>query len=216
VRFFNIKRLRFFKARLLLSFFSFIPVVLIWLATYLYINHQQSKTKLLSANLTQIQIQYLESTGHLQKFMLSGFHEADFYKSGHQKDIDQFLKHQQLIIKDLENLKLQATKMGLNLNKPLNSLITLSKNTLLLGKSLKTMYLNKGFEDYGLEGEMRQYAHKLENSGKVPKIDILQLRRHEKDYMIRGKMGYATLFIRRFIVAASASKAESTLNSVLV
>lgn len=170
---------------------------------------------MLSANLTQIQIQYLESTGHLQKFMLSGFHEADFYKSGHQKDIDQFLKHQQLIIKDLENLKLQAAKMGLNLKKPVNSLIFLSKNTLLLGTSLKTMYLNKGFEDYGLEGEMRQYAHKLENSGKVPKIDILQLRRHEKDYMIRGKMGYATLFIRKADSLLLHLPAKQNLHSIL-
>lgn len=188
--------MKFFKARLLLSFISFIPVILIWLATYLYINHQQSKLKSLSANLTHIQIQYLESTGYLQKFMLSGFHEASFYKTGNQHDIDLFLKLQQTIRTDLADLKINAKNNHLDISKPVDRLIELSKKTLSSGNALKRLYFTKGFEDYGLEGEMRKYAHWLENSGDIPKIEILQLRRHEKDYMIRGKMEYANLFLR--------------------
>lgn len=197
MRFLNLYLLKFFKARLLLSFISFIPVILIWLVTYLYINHQQSKLKSLSANLTLIQIQYLESTGYLQKFMLSGFHEPAFYKTGKQQDIDRFLKLQRSISKDLSGLKLKAAKNHLNISKPVDSLISLSKKTLFLGNSLKQLYFTKGFEDYGLEGKMRQYAHWIENSSTVPKIEILQLRRHEKDYMIRGKIEYADLFLHK-------------------
>ncbi|WP_107826524.1 response regulator [Mucilaginibacter yixingensis] len=58
-------------------------------------------------------------------------------------------------------------------------------------------YQKKGFEDWGIEGKMRRYAHWLEDSGRVAKIGLLQLRRHEKDYMLRGRMEYALLFYKQ-------------------
>lgn len=186
--------LKSFKARLLLSFFSFIPVILIWLGTYLYINYQQRKLRIFSENLTHIQIQYLGSTGYLQKFMLSGFHDPSFYKTGKQADIDQFLELQGSISDYLNTLKISAAQNHLNIGKPLDSLISLSRQTLDIGNSLKRLYLKKGFEDYGLEGRMREYAHAIERLHTIPEVEILQLRRHEKDYMLRGKPEYAQLF----------------------
>jgi len=129
--------------------------------------------------------------------MLSGFHEPSFYKTGNQDDIHKFLTLQKRIGNDLNILKITARQNHLNINSQVDSLIELSKKTLFLGTELKGLYFAKGFENYGLEGKMRQYAHWIENYGQVPKIEILQLRRHEKDYMIRGKMEYAHLFIRK-------------------
>lgn len=194
MRFLNIPFFKSFKARLLLSFFSFIPVILIWLAAYLYINNEQKKLKSFLASLTSIQIQYLESTGNLQKFMLSGFHDPSFYQRGEQADIDSFLKLQAGISKELRFLKLKAEGNNLRMDAPLDSLFNLSCQTLNAGHSLKKIYLSKGFEDYGTEGKMRSFAHWIEHSNAVSKIEILQLRRHEKDYMLRGKPEYAVLF----------------------
>ncbi len=42
----------------------------------------------------------------------------------------------------------------------------------------------RGFKDFGVEGEMRKYAHMLENS-EMNETMILSLRRHEKDYILR-------------------------------
>lgn len=186
--------LKSFKARLLLSFFSFIPVILIWLGTYLYINYEQRKLRAFSESLTHIQIQYLGSTAYLQKFMLSGFHDPSFYKTGKQADIDQFLQLQNSIGDHLNNMKISAAQNHLDISKPLDSLGSLSRKTLDIGNSLKRLYLKKGFEDYGLEGKMRGYAHAIERSHAIPEAEILQLRRHEKDYMLRGKPEYAQLF----------------------
>lgn len=126
--------------------------------------------------------------------MLSGFHEAAFYKTGKQQDIDRFLKLQNSISNNLADLKIQARNRHINIALPLDSLISLSKKTLSGGNSLKQIYFNKGFEDYGLEGKMRGYAHWIENSNAIQKTEILQLRRHEKDYMLRGKSEYAKLY----------------------
>lgn len=188
--------LKSFKARLLLSFCSFIPIILLWLITYLYINHQQKKLKTFSAGLTNVQVQYLESTENLQNFMLSGFHEANFYESGKQKDIDKFLQLQRSVGSHLNTLKISAITNHLHINNALDSLISLNKKTIGLGIALRQIYFKKGFENHGIEGKMRQYAHYIENSEAIPKTQILQLRRHEKDYMLRGKQEYSQLFFR--------------------
>lgn len=54
----------------------------------------------------------------------------------------------------------------------------------------------RGYQDYGLEGEMREYAHTLENehTQSVDRSDILMLRRHEKDFIIRKEEKYVLRF----------------------
>ena len=170
---------------------------MVWVAAYINIDHKQKQLRDFSNNLSHIQLQYLKSTGYLQAFMLSGFHDPSFYKTGRQHGIDKFLDLQSKINTDIEVLKKDARKNDIEINGYLDKLIRISTSTIASGKMLKQVYLAKGFEDYGLEGKMRNYAHWIENSGSISKYDILQLRRHEKDYMLRGRMEYAQLFSRQ-------------------
>lgn len=55
--------------------------------------------------------------------------------------------------------------------------------------------LKRGFKDYGQEGQMRLYAHALEKEP-LPKAQLLMLRRHEKDYIIRKDTVYARQFFK--------------------
>ncbi len=126
--------------------------------------------------------------------MLSGFHEPSFYETGKQREIDRFLAQQKQINNGLADLKLDAKQNRIHVSDPVDSLIALSKQTLFLGKSLKEIYFKRGFENDGLEGKMRKQAHWIEDSSAVSKTVILQLRRHEKDYMLRGRMEFAQLF----------------------
>lgn len=51
----------------------------------------------------------------------------------------------------------------------------------------------RGFKDYGLEGRMRSLAHKLENlSPLIGEANVLTLRKHEKDFIIRQDSVYQT------------------------
>jgi hypothetical protein len=52
----------------------------------------------------------------------------------------------------------------------------------------------RGYKDYGMEGTMRTYAHELENKQLIPEVDLLMLRRHEKDYLLRAEMVYVNDF----------------------
>ncbi len=63
----------------------------------------------------------------------------------------------------------------------------------------------RGFLNYGILGEMRAAAHSLEQSSQLARIDLLQLRRHEKDYLLRRDLSYfedAGLLGRRLMDAA--------------
>lgn len=62
--------------------------------------------------------------------------------------------------------------------------------------SLQQLIIQKGFEDYGLEGQMRKYAHQLEHefTEYVEMEEVLMLRRHEKDFFLREESKYVELF----------------------
>ncbi len=60
---------------------------------------------------------------------------------------------------------------------------------------IKRKIIIRGFKDFGLEGKMRQYAHELENHSKhIPVVDVLTLRRHEKDFFLRKELFYKNKF----------------------
>lgn len=48
----------------------------------------------------------------------------------------------------------------------------------------------RGYKDFTLEGRMRADAHWLETVPEIPAAEILTLRRHEKDYIIRNESKY--------------------------
>jgi len=53
----------------------------------------------------------------------------------------------------------------------------------------------RGFKDYGVEGRMRKFAHELENhSSEISMVEVLSLRRHEKDYFLRKEKHYKSQF----------------------
>lgn len=61
-------------------------------------------------------------------------------------------------------------------------------------RSLLTKVVERGFKDYGLEGAMRTYAHRLETTKSIPAEDYLMLRRHEKDFLLRKEIIYVEKF----------------------
>lgn len=72
-------------------------------------------------------------------------------------------------------------------------------------EALESILFKKGFKDYGLEGEMRFHAHELEevNSG-IDISNILYLRRHEKDFLLRHDSSYLQSFRTRAMVIMTA------------
>ncbi len=146
--------------------------------------------------LAKVQNQFLESNSHLESFILSGFHQSEFYITGQQKDIDDFLIDQNLCLERLAKTRKSAFENNIHVEKQLSNLIDLHKRLQDSVKQLKSLYLEKGFKDFGTEGKMRDYAHALENLSMISENDLLQLRRHEKDYLLRVDEKYSNQFYK--------------------
>ena len=73
----------------------------------------------------------------------------------------------------------------------------------------------RGFQDYGVVGRMRNAIHSLEE--KVVADDLivhmLSLRRHEKDYIIRNQPQYVDLLLARAAVLEESIAAHSELSA---
>lgn len=180
-----------FKTRLFLCFLSFSLLFILWACVYFFVDFKQKQLREFSSELNNIQTDYLKSIHDLDRFMIAGFHDPKFYNTGHQEDIDQFLTIQKSISANLSELKGVSDNIDLGANDNLNTLSKLNNDILFCGNQLRYHYFKKGFVDYGIEGEMRAHAHWIEDYGKIKKVDILQLRRHEKDFIMRGKAMYA-------------------------
>lgn len=96
-----------------LSFLSFILVIGCWVITYSYVDFKQKQLRGFTDNLAELQLRYLKSTAYLQHFLLTGFHDPDFYKTGNQADIDRFLLLQKRITVNLRKLMQQAANQNL-------------------------------------------------------------------------------------------------------
>lgn len=102
------------------------------------------------------------------------------------KVINYLLKHKSIIDNDLDD---DVSEISNNFY---------SYKTIF--QKITQVSFQRGFKDYGLEGEMRKQIHYVETIiNKNPslakyQVNMLMLRRHEKDYFLRKELSYRTKF----------------------
>jgi sigma-B regulation protein RsbU (phosphoserine phosphatase) len=76
----------------------------------------------------------------------------------------------------------------------------------------------RGFRDLGMEGRMREFAHYIEKSIRDDgqKTSLLQMRRHEKDYFLRGDKEYAEKLRLESTILLSKFKDGSEIKNSIV
>jgi signal transduction histidine kinase len=76
--------------------------------------------------------------------------------------------------------------------------------------ALEALVFQKGFKDYGFEGKMRFYAHELEKpSHDLEIVELLFLRRNEKDFLLRLDSQYIDHFNQRATALFKEMKHDS-------
>ena len=183
-----------FRVRILLSFLLIQSILILWIALYFTIREKENNLQIFSVQLADIQNQFLASNRFLQNFLISGHEQSSFYQTKEQSDIDTFINRLKSDLIKIEDLKSSSKKYNIDLESSLDTLKYFSEMIIHHSNDLKNAYLQKGFKDFGVEGEMRNYAHFIEDSTNISTVSILQLRRHEKDFLIRGEKKYAYKF----------------------
>ncbi|WP_109301064.1 adenylate/guanylate cyclase domain-containing protein [Aquimarina sp. AU474] len=180
-----------FRHRLLFWFLVFITSSLLIIAlSYTYITKRE-KIHARTEAIDQSYVLLLKSVKAQQDFFSYETKSQNFFKTGGSHYLDYYLKL-------LDSTRYHLQQIDFSSEPELASLITEIKSDITeidsVFLSLIIQIQARGFKNYNLEGSMRRDAHWLEKQKEIPIEDILSLRRHEKDYIIRNEEAYTLKF----------------------
>jgi serine phosphatase RsbU (regulator of sigma subunit) len=141
--------------------------------------------------LTNLEIQLLKQENIRNNFIRIETINPSFFKTGKSDYINANKKKQE----EIETIisKLNSKKINLFLTNQSREIINnIHSETYInqtLFDSLNILVKKRGFKDWGIEGQMRNCAHDLEKFQEIS-YDVLQLRRREKDFIIRIQPEY--------------------------
>lgn len=172
------------RGQLLAIFLSFILVSLITATFTAYYFHNKEELILLDRSLHELEIVLLQSLKEQENYFNFETVNEAYYLSGSSRYLENYEDRldqlKELIVKLSLSPQLKKSSRD-QLGGIRNSLTEFEKYFKQIIQSIRI----RGFRDFGLVGEMRVAAHRLEDESLIPKEKILMLRRHEKDYIIR-------------------------------
>lgn len=153
-------------------------------------------------------------------FIINELTDTLFYTSGTNPTLQmrkQLLDELLLVFSDNSE---QIESLPIPLRQDLDSIkVHLGKLDNTFSK-LVGLYRTKGFKNWGIIGNMRSYAHILEDNRYLSNEDLLMLRRHEKDFLLREDAAYVSAFERRYraarqkLLAANAPNAQAAIRNL--
>ncbi|MBI1183949.1 GHKL domain-containing protein [bacterium] len=179
-----------FKFQLLASFLVVYLVFVLAIATTSIIKAHNNKYSEYIQLLKSTELIFTKMLSQEQAFLLFTVRDDAYYKSGSSD----YLLRRNTYFKELKEMLQQIKKNPFTSDAhQIDSLLQLLELHHNLFVSVEGKLREKGFKDYGLIGEMRKYIHELEYKPDVAisRVDILQLRRHEKDFLLRNSEYYA-------------------------
>ncbi len=129
-------------------------------------------------------------------FLIKDLVDTNFYAQHTSENNIGFIENIELFQKGLVQLKINELASLYDLYFNLDAIEQKVHLYYSSFDALKEMILKKGFYNYGIEGKMRNYIHTIENdySNIISMSEVLALRRHEKDYLMRTENKYIKKF----------------------
>jgi methyl-accepting chemotaxis protein len=157
------------------------------------------KLKLVNSQVDDLTVRMLKCRKNEKDFLMRDVVSESFYKNDSSKYLKELSNELDQINRICDDLS--ANKYIVSYHH--DSLIMVVKNHFVQYNELMFKIVDrqkeKGYKDYGLEGEMRNSIHSLERlveqkHNTQAMIHVLTLRRHEKDFIIRLDLAYRNKF----------------------
>ena len=177
------------RTKLMVTFFVFTFLCL----AIAFANFQYSQYKERISNTTEL-LNNANTTFLNQVKVINDFFDYEtknptFYETNQSQFLLLYDNKKEILKEKIKALRIES-HFGFDLDYDLNLLTDKLKEFDSIFTKMAEISKQKGFKDFGLEGEMRRNIHKLEYSKKADMVLILTLRRHEKDYIIRNEPKY--------------------------
>lgn len=182
---------RTIKAKLQLSLTGLLLIPLIMILTAYIFNNRRDQIQQIDDLLAQIKLEIARAHTSSKDFLSDEVINDDFYLGKPSSYLLNFIEATNTAENHIQQLESNQVLAG---NQVVDSLRTLKKEIARFRMRFDTMTQKvriRGFRDFGKVGKMRDYIHKIENSGYPINIaTMLMIRRHEKDFIIRKEIKY--------------------------
>jgi len=157
-------------------------------------------------------------------FLLYDLSNPDFYEVNSSQNLDQFKRNYEKAQGIFDEIEGHNLRMNVLSSKDLSEARTLLDQNYDEFLDLVTLYKSRGFKEFGLIGELRSVIHDVEDelelveNNSVYEVAMLQLRRTEKDYFLRGDLSYIQKFnglVDDFLALVQSSDLDDTLKDSL-
>ncbi|MEL6538876.1 MAG: hypothetical protein AAFQ98_25900, partial [Bacteroidota bacterium] len=180
-------------------FYLFILAAVMSVAALVFLNRSR-KINDLKSDIDVMQLYTMQLIKNDKDFFVKDAINPSFHENGGQSYLR--TNHENLVLtldKELESLLDRPKEMNEHLILEVQMLQYQINGYDSLFLVMINEMLARGFEDYGLEGLMRNAAHDLEEAflGTMDNVELLMLRRHEKDFLLRNQAEYALKFTER-------------------
>ncbi|RXG12078.1 signal transduction histidine kinase [Leeuwenhoekiella aestuarii] len=202
-----------FAIQIWISFVLFSGFLSLGLYLYLATSRDSEKLSKLTQKVRSLHNDFSSNFNNYQSFIISGYKQDTFYEINKQKDIDTFLSNLKSFKNGIQELRPEIRDVHLN-NGLLDSLGVYNRQLIIATQQLRERFKERGFKDFGVEGTLREAAHSLEANSKISRAAVLQLRRHEKDYMLRRDSTYLRQF--NILVGDLRNRHNLDLNTLAV
>lgn len=184
----HLLKLNSIRSRMLSGFLFLTLLIICVAAVSIYMLDQTNRIIAIHTRISQLEITTLSLLKNDNDFFdLETINQKYFetHESAYLKKRDSLRK---LITLGTNQIMNQSkTEIVMNLQQIDSGLTQYNKKFM----SLENLVFQKGFKDFGLEGQMRYHAHKLEEvKFHLDQYKVLSLRRNEKDFFLRHEVKY--------------------------
>ncbi len=188
-----------FKLLVMLLSFVFITILALILS-FNYTTASKEELSQLKQNMNRTNVLLFEDVNVIHDFFAYETINSSFFETGKSKFLEKHYNLCKKIELSLDEIDSDQKSFGYELSENVNQIKEKFKIYKGLTNNIIKEIMIMGFKDYGIEGRMRNYAHLLEGYNKeVGLINVLGLRRHEKDFIIRQDDQYIKKFDELFV-----------------
>ena len=201
------------KVKLFASFITLCVFSLFFTLVIIWLNDKRTQIADQLQSLDEVHLLSMEEYKIQQEFLIKKSMNPSFYRTGKSLILIQQNGINGKINNRLQALARNADAKQLFKNNFISQIMLEQNQYQIIFKEVVNEIMKKGFKDYGIEGAMRNFAHELMKIKEIDQVNILMLRRHEKDFIIRKEVIYISQFKNVLTKVRKEIKENNKLNA---
>ncbi len=190
---------RTIRAKLLGSFLMFLLITFFIIWVNIWFKQREDRANDLILTLSKISLENQKAATLARDFFIDETINPQFFTQNVSEYLINRDKHVNSIKGYLSIVKSSPELKADEIRARVDSIIFLfDRYEQLFSETVRNIEL-RGFKDFGLEGEMRDYIHEVEDAAPYYGLDmgkLLMIRRHEKDFILRKEERYTQKIVK--------------------